>query len=208
MPVTLEQWLAFAAAAAVVTIAPGPDNLAVLGIGLARGRRPAMAFGAGCGIGCLTHTTWAVLGVSALLAASPRAFGAVKWLGAGYLLWLGVNALRSSGPSLAESADGLSGTRRYFARGLLANAVNPKVALFFLAFLPQFVRSGSPVSMQMALFGVTFTFVALTAFAALGYFSGAIGSWLRARTGTGRWLDRASGCLFLGLGIRLLLSKR
>lgn len=208
MIVTSEQWLAFAAAALLVTVAPGPDNLATLSIGLARGRRSAMGFGLGCGIGCLTHTTWAVLGVSAVLAASAAAFTVMKTAGAAYLVWLGVKALGSHGGAIGPAAAPASSAGRYFVRGLVANAINPKVALFFLAFLPQFVRAGESVGAQMAVLGLTFTGIAVVAFVALGYFSGQVGNWIRTRPGVGRWLDRGSGCLFLGLGVRLALSHR
>jgi len=208
MIVAWDQGAAFAAAALVVIAAPGPDNLATLSIGLSHGRRAAMGFGAGCGVGCLSHTTWAVLGVSAVLATSAAAFTALKLAGAAYLLWLGIRAFRPGPASLDVPAPAASGARRFFVRGLVANAVNPKVALFFLAFLPQFVRPEGRVGAQMAVLGVTFTALSLAAFVALGHFSGKVGGWLRRRPGAGRWLERATGCLFVGLGIRLAASGR
>ncbi|MEG1325806.1 MAG: LysE family translocator, partial [Janthinobacterium sp.] len=92
-----DQFLAFLAAAVLITASPGPDNLMVLGVGMSRGRRQGMAFGLGCALGCLTHTVLATIGVSALLAASPTAFTALKVAGGLYLVWLGIGALRSRG---------------------------------------------------------------------------------------------------------------
>ncbi len=137
---TLAQTLAFLLAAVLITATPGPDNLMVLGMGMSRGRAQGIAFGLGCALGCLSHTLLAVVGVSALIAASPWAFTALKWAGGAYLVWLGVQALRSTGGARVQaggaSADSL---HALFFKGMLANAINPKVVLFFLSFLPQFV---------------------------------------------------------------------
>jgi threonine/homoserine/homoserine lactone efflux protein len=208
LPVTLGQWSAFALAAAVVIVAPGPDNLATVSLGLSRGRKAAVAFGLGCGIGCVTHTTWAVLGVSALLAASAAAFTALKFAGAAYLFWLAAKALRRREVGSGAAAVGGGRAHGYFVRGLVANAINPKVALFFLAFLPQFVRPGGSVAAQMVVLGATFTALSAIAFAALGHFSGGVGRWLRTREGAARWLDRATAGLFVALGLRLVLAQR
>ncbi|MEY4752960.1 MAG: hypothetical protein RJA44_635, partial [Pseudomonadota bacterium] len=126
---TFDQFSAFLLAALLITAAPGPDNLMVLGVGMARGRRAGMVFGLGCALGCLSHTALAVLGVSALIAASPWAFTALKIGGGLYLIHLGVQALRSSGQAAAGDAAALAAMplRRLFLRGVFANAINPKV---------------------------------------------------------------------------------
>lgn len=102
-----DQFLAFLAAAVLITASPGPDNLMVLGVGMSRGRRQGMAFGLGCALGCLTHTVLATIGVSALLAASPTAFTALKVAGGLYLVWLGIGALRSRGGARVDGAAAL-----------------------------------------------------------------------------------------------------
>lgn len=206
---TLAQTLAFLLAAVLITATPGPDNLMVLGMGMSRGRAQGIAFGLGCALGCLSHTLLAVVGVSALIAASPWAFTALKWAGGAYLVWLGVQALRSRGTARVQAgqapADSL---RTLFFKGMLANAINPKVVLFFLSFLPQFVvpAQGS-VGLQLGLLGVLFTVQAALLFGLLGYFAGAIGGWLNRRPRAGLWLDRVAGAVFVGLGLRIILAR-
>ncbi len=206
---TLPQLIGFLVAALVITASPGPDNLMVLGVGMSKGRRQGIAFGLGCAMGCLSHTFLAAVGVSALIASSPAAFTALKVCGGLYLVWLGFNALRSSGATKAGPVKNTeqSATRLFF-RGVLANAINPKVVLFFLSFLPQFVvPAHGQVPWQIAALGVTFTAQAAVMFGLLGYFSGAMGQWLNARPKAGAILDRLAGVVFVALGIRLLMSR-
>lgn len=122
----------FLAAAIAVTLAPGPDNLMILSQGLARGRRAGLAFGLGCAVGCLFHTALAAVGVGALVAASPGAFLALRIVGGIYLIWLGIGAWRSQGGQAAVLApdERAAAPWRLFGRGLVANAINPKVVLF------------------------------------------------------------------------------
>jgi threonine/homoserine/homoserine lactone efflux protein len=203
------QTLAFLAAAVVLTATPGPDNLMVLSMGMSRGRRAGIAFGLGCALGCLSHTLLAVVGVSALVAASPLAFTALKWAGGAYLLWMGVQAwrhagaVRVGGDSMAEAP-----LRQLFVKGLVANAINPKVVLFFLSFLPQFViASQGQVEWQLGLLGLLFTAQAALLFGLLGWFSGGIGAWLNRRPAIGPWLDRLAGTVFIALGLRMLVAR-
>lgn len=204
-----EQFFGFLLAAVLITASPGPDNLMVLSTGMSRGRRHGIAFGLGCAAGCLSHTALALAGVSALVAASPAAFTALRWAGGLYLVWLGVQALRhagqsgSGGPAATTESPG-----RLFARGLVANAINPKVVLFFLSFLPQFVQpSQGSVGLQIGLLGLLFTLQAAVLFGLLGFFAGSVGGWLQRRPRAGLWLDRLAGALFVGLGLRLILVR-
>ena len=205
-----DQLLGFLLAAVAVTASPGPDNLMVLGIGVSRGRRHGIAFGLGCALGCLSHTLLAVAGVSALVAASPVALSTLKIAGGTYLVWLGIKSLRSQGQLAVDAGaaeTGAAGLRALFAQGLLANAINPKVILFFLAFLPQFVRVGQgPVAWQMTALGLAFTAQAALLFGLLGYFAGSVGQWLQRWPRAGLWLDRVAGLVFIGLGARLILA--
>lgn len=203
---SLPQLLGFLAAALLITLSPGPDNLMVLSLGLARGRRAGMAFGAGCALGCLNHTLLATLGVSALIAASPTAFTLLRWAGGLYLLWLGIQALRSRGGSMQVDAP-TERPARLFLKGLFVNAINPKVVLFFLAFLPQFVDPArGSAAVQMLQLGLLFTLQALLLFGSIGYFAGQAGERLARRPAIGLWLDRVAGAVFVLLGLRLLLK--
>lgn len=203
-----EQITAFLLTAFLVTLAPGPDNLMVLGTGISRGRRAGMMFGFGCAVGCLSHTLLAAVGVSALIAASPLAFTILKIIGGAYLVWLGIGALRSSGTAAPGQAQKAASSWRLFGRGLFANAINPKVVLFFLAFLPQFVDTARGHSgWQIVQLGVLMTLMTALIFGAIGYFSGSVGLWLQRRPKAGLWLDRIAGGLFVGLGLKLIVSR-
>ena len=204
-----EQFFGFLLAASVITVAPGPDNMMVLSIGMAKGRLPGIAFGLGCALGCLSHTLLAVLGVSALIAASPEAFKALKVCGGLYLVWLRVNALRSAGgASVGKASNDRQSPRKLFLKGIVANAINPKVILFFLSFLPQFVVPGhGSVAAQMAWLGIIFTVQAGVIFGLLGYFSGTLGQWINTSPRLGTAMDRLTGVIFVGLGLRLIVSR-
>jgi threonine/homoserine/homoserine lactone efflux protein len=200
------QALGFLGAALLLTLAPGPDNLLVLSLGAARGRLAGMLFGLGCALGCLSHTLLAMLGISALLAASPLAFGLLRLAGGAYLIYLGWMALRSSGGAAPQASQSEDSLRQLFLRGLIANAINPKVVLFFLSFLPQFVQPArGDGTLQIAQLGLLFTLQAALLFSLLGYFAGQVGEWLKAKRQRGLWLDRLAGGVLLALGLRLLL---
>lgn len=203
------QAAAFLLAAMAITVAPGPDNLMVLSLGMARGRRAGMAFGLGCAAGCLSHTALAAIGLSAVIAASATAFTALKIVGGLYLMWLGVQAWRSRGTiRLAADAAAPRGLGALFAKGIVANAVNPKVILFFLAFLPQFVDAGrGDVGWQTAQLGALFTVQGAVLFGAFGWFAGIVGQRLARTPTAGVWLDRVAGSVFILLGARLIAAR-
>lgn len=206
---TLQQFFGFLLAALVITATPGPDNLMVLGMGVAKGRKRGIAFGLGCALGCLSHTLLAVIGVSALIVASPMAFLMLKLAGGFYLIWLGVNAIRGAkSVKVGKVTLGEQSLQRLFLKGCFANAINPKVVLFFLSFLPQFVVAGNGhVGLQLGLLGLVFTAQAAVLFGLLGYFSGAIGQWLNTQPKAGVMLDRLAGTVFILLGLRLIVSR-
>jgi threonine/homoserine/homoserine lactone efflux protein len=206
---TIEQIFGFLAAAVLITLSPGPDNMMVLGTGMSKGRARGIAFGLGCALGCLSHTLLATIGVSALIAASPLAFTALKVAGGLYLVWLGFGALRSRGGAHATAVTGAPDPLpALFMKGVLANAINPKVVLFFLSFLPQFVvPAQGHANLQTAALGIIFTAQAAVLFGLLGFFSGSVGRWLGRRPGAGMWLDRLAGAIFVALGLKLLVSR-
>lgn len=197
---TLDQLLAFLLAASLITISPGPDNLMVLSLGMSRGRKQGMAFGLGCALGCLSHTTLAAVGVSSLLMASPVAFTVLRVGGGLYLFWLGVQALRSRGGAHVPTDAPDQTAMQLLWRGVLANAINPKVMLFFLAFLPQFVdASQGDVPWQLVQLGVAFTVQAALLFGSLGYFAGTVGQWFARWPAVALWFDRLAGAIFAAL---------
>lgn len=206
---SVEQFFGFLLAASLITLAPGPDNLMVLSIGMSQGRREGIAFGLGCALGCLSHTLLAVVGVSALIASSVEAFSVLKICGGLYLVWLGINALRSAGgASIKGDGSDRKTSGALFLKGILANVINPKVILFFLSFLPQFVvPANGSVTVQMATLGILFTLQAAVIFGLLGYFSGAVGQWVNASPRVGVAMDRLTGMIFIGLGLRLMASR-
>jgi threonine/homoserine/homoserine lactone efflux protein len=206
---SIEQIFGFLAAAVLITLSPGPDNMMVLGVGMSRGRARGMAFGLGCALGCLSHTLLATIGVSALIAASPAAFTALKVAGGLYLVWLGFGALRSRGGAKASEVPAEpEPLQKMFMRGVLANAINPKVVLFFLSFLPQFVVAAhGHANVQTAALGIIFTIQAAILFGLLGYFSGSVGRWLARSPRAGMWLDRVAGGIFVALGLKLIVSR-
>jgi threonine/homoserine/homoserine lactone efflux protein len=200
---------AFVLASVAITLAPGPDILYVLAKGIAQGRRAALIAATGFCSGLTVHTAAAACGLSALLVASATAFTIVKLLGATYLIYLGIRAILAHGLiSLPENSATLS-SRTIFAHAFLMNVLNPKVALFFLAFLPQFVRTDQgSVPRQFILFGVGFGLIAFVIFSLVGFFSAALGKHIRTSPAIARFLDRIAGVVFILLGFRLAFFSR
>lgn len=195
----------FVPAALLLNVTPGADMLFVAGAGAARGRRAGVLAALGVGLGCAVHIALAALGLSALLAASDLAFTAVKLAGAAYLVWMGVGLLRA-GPGMAPAPPG---GRSVFWQGALTNALNPKVALFFLAFLPQFVDAqGSDRALAFVVLGVLFTISGTVVNVIVALAAGSLARGLGAAGGVGTWLQRAAGALFIGLGVKLAFSGR
>lgn len=206
---SIETLASFVAISVAITLSPGPDNLMVLGQSLARGRRAGFGIALGCALGCFTHTLWATLGLSAILLASPNAFLALKLAGAAYLVWLGLQALQSQGGNAAGITTNAPAWYRYVMRGFIANAINPKVALFFLAFLPQFVQpADGPLELQMLALGGAFALQTVLVFGAIALASGSIGTLIAQRPDFGQWLDRLAGMIFIGLAAHLLFSGK
>jgi threonine/homoserine/homoserine lactone efflux protein len=197
----------FLLASAAVTISPGPDILYVLAKGISQGRRTALIAALGFASGLSIHTTMAVVGLSALLMASALAFTIVKLAGGAYLIYLGIKAFRSGGLVSMPASGAPLPDRRVFGQAFLMNVLNPKVAMFFLAFLPQFTRRAEGnLSSQLFLLGVAFAIVALLIFSVVGIFSSAIGGWLRSQPRGLRFFDYVIGSLFICLGVRLALA--
>jgi len=205
-----ELLLSFLSAALVVQLVPGPGMLFILANGIAGGARAGVAAACGAAAGMVFHTIAAALGLAALFAHAPAAYDALRIVGGVYLLGLAISHFRSAsgGKLTSESAEPRS-PRRVFARAWLNNIANPKVILFYLAFLPQFVdsRAGS-ATLQLLILGFLFLLLGLVIDLALGIFSGRIGEWLRQRASVRTWIERTAGTIMGGLGLRLLVSGR
>ena len=199
MPVDHSTLLAFALAAAVVYVTPGVDMAYIASKGVAHGRRAALWAAAGTVAGVTSQAIAAALGVTALFAASPVAFEIVRWLGVAYLCWLGVQTLRARDEPTARAESDAWRPWPTFARGAAINVLNPKIALFFLAFLPQFVdpERGS-VALQLSLLGALFAVGALLWCAALALAFGSLGARAGRSAGFRRWQRRISGSAFIG----------
>ncbi|MGG7577519.1 LysE family translocator [Rhizobium sp. Nf11,1] len=206
---SLAHWLAFLSAAILLNLSPGPDIAFILGHTMRGGKRAGFSALFGVWSGACLHVLMAALGLSAVLAASALAFSAVKWLGAAYLVWLGIQALRGgdNGPMNATGEE--MAAARIYRQGILVSLLNPKVAIFFLAFLPQFVVEGAgPAWAQLMLHGGLIIAVAAFIEPPLVLLGGRLADALRRNAKIGRWLDRSLGALFVALGVRLALSSR
>ena len=157
---SLEVWLAFVAASAVLLVIPGPTILLVVSYALGRGWKVAAPVATGVALGDLTAMTLSMLGVGALLASSATLFTVLKWIGAGYLIWLGIGLWRAGGTLQAEVRTEATAARRMLAHAWLVTTLNPKSIIFFVAFLPQFLDPAGDFRTQMAIFEATFVTLA------------------------------------------------
>jgi threonine/homoserine/homoserine lactone efflux protein len=200
----------FVIAGVLLNLTPGPDTLYILSQGASRGFRGGAVAALGIGTGCLLHITAAALGLSALLFASATAFAVVRWLGALYLIWIGISMLRSGLPNAARAGAATGGDLKgVFLRGVLTNALNPKVAMFFLAFLPQFVDPASTHrTLAFLTLGVLFNVTGTLWNLALAWLGSSAAGRMRGGARLGQWLTRGVGALFVVVGIRLLVADR
>lgn len=196
----------FLVASALLTIAPGPDILYVLARGISQGRKAGLAAALGFATGCLFHTALAALGIAALIRSSPIAFEAVRYAGAAYLAWIGIQALRHRSAFPVEGASDQRALLAIYRQSVIGNMLNPKVTLFFLAFLPQFVDAqAGGVAWQMALLGIVFMLQTVVIFGAVAIFAAMLGDWIRRKPAIGERLNVFAGMTFIGLGIRVAL---
>ena len=205
--------LFFVTASLLLIVAPGPDIVFLVSQGVTRGPRAGFVTAMGLAAGNLAHTVGAALGVSVIFKTSAIAFSALKYAGAAYLLYLAWKTARATGGAVEATQAGPGRNESLFWRAVLMNVLNPKVALFFLAFLPQFVSSSpgaGPVWMQMMAYGLLFTALVVIVFGAFGLFAGRASRWLkRAASGRGasalRWVVPA---VFVLLALRLATAER
>lgn len=201
-------FLAFLIAAFALNLAPGPDMLYVIGRSVGQGRKAGIVSSLGVFVGCWVHILAAAFGIAALLRSSPLAFNVVRYAGAAYLIYLGIKMLaqKTNLTSQQLKAESLG---LIFRQGAITNMLNPKVAIFFLAFLPQFVdaRRGSVV-LQILLLGLIFNVGGTLVNLAVAYAGGTLGELLRRNQSIARLQRRFTGLIFVGLGLRLAWQRR
>jgi threonine/homoserine/homoserine lactone efflux protein len=190
-------------------VIPGPATLLTLARAVSGGRRVGLATGFGIAAGDLFHTMMATFGLSALLATSALAFEIVKYAGVIYLIYLGFKAFVEKGSSIDVPTAQAITPMRAFRQGFFTEILNPKTALFFLAFLPQFIHpeSGSVIA-QFALLGAIFVTLSIGVTSLLAVGAGSIGAWLRRNRTIGRWQGKVIGTIYMALGLRLALQQQ
>jgi threonine/homoserine/homoserine lactone efflux protein len=204
----LEVFLAFTVARLTLLLIPGPAVMYITALGLREGRRTATAAAVGLGVGNFAHVVAATLGLSALLVSSALAFSMVKYVGAAYLIYLGIQTLRRRADLQASVTVARTNARREFRRGIIVNVFNPKVAIFFLAFVPQFIEpERGAVAGQVLLLGAWFVVLGIITDALYGATAGELGDWLRNRPGVQVAIQRASGCIYIILGVVAALAS-
>lgn len=209
MPVAAEVLLPFSLAAVVIAVTPGPDMAFFLGRAITQGRAAGLAALAGAFTGILVHTMLVALGLSALLVAAPTAFLALKVAGAVYLAWLALQAVRhGSAFTLPDRPAARSGIAATWASGLAINLLNPKILLFFMTFLPQFVRpdAGSPAA-QFVLLGLLFVAIAFVITLPMVLAADRVAATLRDRPGVARALDYIFASVFAAFAAQLLFGR-
>ena len=206
----------------LLNIMPGPDSLLIMARSATQGWRAGCAAALGIGAGTMVHVTAAAVGLSALLSTSAMAFSVVKWVGAAYIVYVGIGMLRARLKPEAETGVRPAGSdpslsplvvkithRRIFAQGFLTNVLNPKVALFFLAFVPQFISADAPnKALAFLILGCIFNFNGMLWCNGLAVFTAFASARLKVKPLVALWLNRVTGGLFLALGARLALSEQ
>ncbi len=207
----------------LLNIMPGPDSLLIMARSATQGWRAGVAASLGIGAGTMVHVLAAAVGLSAIISTSATAFAVVKWVGAAYIVWCGIQMLRArlnptadaggrpdgSDPRSAPLGAKPASLRKIFAQGFLTNVLNPKVALFFLAFVPQFIDADAPNKpLAFIVLGCIFNFNGMLWCNGLALFTAFASARLKVKPIVALWLNRVTGSLFLVLGARLALADR
>jgi threonine/homoserine/homoserine lactone efflux protein len=202
-------WGLFIAASLLLIVTPGQDMLLVMSRSIAQGPVAGVATAAGVSVGLVGHTVLATLGLGAVLRTSEWLFVALKLVGAAYLVYLGVQMLRTRSTELALSAGAPRSSWRLFFDGAFSNAANPKIAVFYFAFLPQFVAPGAQhPTWAVFVLGLVFAALTFVVKGPVGLGAGLLSAWLRARPAVLTGIHRASGVLLIGLGLKLAFERQ
>ena len=200
---------AFLGAAIILTIMPGPDNLFVLAQSITQDKKAGIATSLGLCTGLLVHISAAVLGISAIIYQSTIIFSIVKFAGAAYLLYLAWQSFRAKGDPFTLQQQNVQAYVKLYKKGILMNILNPKVSLFFLALLPQFVHpSQGHVALQMLILGIVFLVQALVLFSLFSLFAGKVRKVIIGQPAIAKRLNMIQGILFTFIGIQIAISKQ
>jgi threonine/homoserine/homoserine lactone efflux protein len=199
----------FIAASWILIITPGPDMLYVITRGISQGPKAGVISAVGVTLGIFIHTLFAALGLAVILRTSAIAFFMVKYIGALYLVYLGIKTLTDKSSMVLQRSGESAKIKTIFIQGMLSNVFNPKIALFFLAFLPQFVKpENGSVPLQMIFLGLSFASFGIVFLMLLGYFSGNVGTWLSRRHSVANKVRRLTGSILIALGLRLAFIEQ
>jgi len=202
-------WLLFVVASLVLIVTPGQDMILVMSRSIAQGSAAGVVTAAGVSVGLVGHTVLATLGLGAILRTSEWLFVALKLAGAAYLGYLGIQLLRTKNQELAVLAGAPRSLRRLFFDGALSNVSNPKIAVFYFAFLPQFVVPGAAhPTLSVFVLGLVFAGLTFLVKGPVGLGAGLLSGWLRSRPKALTWLYRTSGAVLIGLGVKLAFERR
>ena len=201
--------LVFLLTSAVVILTPGQDMILVMSRSIAQGQKAGITTALGVSVGLLGHTLLATLGLGALLLASEFLFSIVKFIGAGYLIYIGYQLLRSKDHTIAMKDLPKVSYKKMFIQGALSNIMNPKVAIFYFSYLPQFViQNNGNETMQLFILGFTFATLTFLIKAPIGFISGLLSFWIKTRPIILHYIHRTSGLILIGLGLKLALAER
>ena len=188
---------------------PGPATLLTMARAVSSGTRAGIATGAGIAAGDLIHTSMAIVGLSAIIATSALLFSIVKYAGAAFLIYLGIRAMLDKAPIDLNSRAPAIGAGRAFRQAVLTEVLNPKTALFFLAFLPQFVRpEHGSIALQLATLGIVFVLLGLVSTVVFAVSAGRLGNLLRRHPSVVKWQGKVVGTIYCAVGVRLALQER
>lgn len=202
-------WILFVVASVVLIATPGQDMILVMSRSITHGTRAGVAAAAGVSLGLVGHSVLATLGLGALLRASEWLFVAMKLVGAAYLVYLGLQLIFTKSATLASNVSGSRSAWRHFADGAASNVSNPKIAIFYFAFLPQFVTPGaSHPTLTVLVLGLLFAALTFVIKGPVAVFAGRLSTWFRSRPSALVALHRASGVVLVGLAVRLALARR
>ena len=202
-------WLLFTVASLVLIVTPGQDMVLVMSRSIAQGAAAGVVTAAGVSVGLVGHTVLATLGLGAILRTSEWLLLALKLVGAAYLIYLGVGLLRTKATKLDVQVSAKRSLLRLFADGALSNISNPKIAVFYFAFLPQFVRpTAEHPTLSVFVLGLLFAALTFLVKGPVGYFAGLLSGWLRSRPSFLTWLYRSSGAVLIALGVKLAFERR